>query len=166
MMLVNSLVIFFTLLAQTGWYTNPVEGYSIQFPTGWSVVEDRQHIPAYTGAYSPKTNPAHYGEIKIVVLPNMPASYLTSAMQDDIELARNVSDDVKIERNQAITVGGVKGQVVQLTLTSPKLGLIRLINYGFAKNNRLYFIHCFGNQAYFQQSANQVQKACLTFRIQ
>lgn len=165
MMLVNPLVIFFTLSVQPGWYTNQVDGYSIQFPTGWSVVEDRQHIPAYTGAYSPKTNPAQYGEIKVIVLPNMPASYLTNAMQNDIKLARSVSEEVKIERNQAITVGGIKGQVVQLTLISPKLGLIRLINYGFAKNNRLYFIHCFGNQAYFQHSANAFQKACSSFRI-
>lgn len=164
-MLLNSLWIFFTILVQPGWYTNKVEGYSIQFPKRWTVVDDRQHIPAYTAAYSPKTNPLTYAEIKILVLPGMMASELTSAMNNDIAIARSVSNDVKIERNQAIRIGGMDGQIVQLTLTSPRLGLIRLINYGFAKHNRLYVIRCMGNQAYFQQSANDIQKACSSFRI-
>lgn len=165
MMLLNPFWFFFTVLLQPGWYTNKAEGYSIQFPKGWSVVDDRQHSPPYTAAYSPKTNPANYAEIKILVLPGMIASELTSVMANDIAIARSVSNEVKIERNLAIRIGGMAGQLVQITLTSPRLGLIRLINYGFAKNNRLYVIRCMGNQAYFQQSANDIQKACSSFRI-
>ncbi|WP_461131641.1 PsbP-related protein [Spirosoma aerophilum] len=158
-------MLFLTIFVQRGLYTNEVDGYSIQFPKGWSIVKDTKHTPAYTGAYSPKTNPAECAEMKVVVLPGIAVSELTSAMQNDITIARSISNDVKIERNQAITIGGLTGQVVQLALTSPRQGLIRMINYGFAKNNRLYFIRCFGNQAYFQHSAGEVQKACLSLRI-
>ncbi|ADB42748.1 hypothetical protein Slin_6798 (plasmid) [Spirosoma linguale DSM 74] len=165
MMLLNPFLLLLTFLVQRGLYTNEVEGYSIQFPKGWSIVEDTKHVPAYTGAYSPKSNPTEYAEIKVVVLPGMAANELKETMQHDIAMARSISNDVKVERNQPIRIGGLTGQVVQLTLTSPRLGLIRLLNYGFAKNNRLYFIHCFGNQAYFQHSIQEVQQACSSFRI-
>lgn len=165
MIYLHTFVILATLLLQGRRYSNPVEGYSIQFPKGWSVVEEPKHVPAYTGAYSPKADGARYAEIKVVVLPNMAPADLVGTMQQDIDLTRSISGQVNIERNQAIQIGPRKGRLVQLTFTSPELGLIRLINYGFARHNRLYFIRCLGNQAYFKQSANEVQKACSSFRI-
>lgn len=161
---INTCLTVLYLLVQPGLYTDEVYGYSIRFPKGWAIVEDRKHTPAYPAAYSPKANSADYAEMKVIVLPGS-ASELTGAMQSNIAIARSVSNDVKVERNQPIRIGGLTGQVVQLTLSSPGLGLIRLIKYGFAKNNRLYFIHCFGSQAYFQQSIQEIQQACSSFRI-
>lgn len=159
------LFILFSIPTQEGQYINQVDGYSIRFPKGWTVVDHRKQNPAYTGAYSPNTTPTDFAEIKVIVLPNVSPAGLTAVMESDIATARNLSNQVKVELNQSIRIGGIKGQLVQLTFNSPKLGLIRVINYGFAKHNRLYLIHCFGNQSYLQASANEVQKACLTFRI-
>ena len=153
------------LLLQPSLYINEVDGYSIRFPKGWSIVEDRKHVPAYTGAYSPASNSNEYAEMKVVVLAGTAAGELTSVMQNDIAIARSISNNVKIEQNQSIKIGSLTGQVVQLTISSPNRGLIRMITYGFVKNNRLYFIRCFGNQAYFLHSASEVQEACLSLRI-
>ena len=161
------LIISYATVGQENRYENKKYRYSIAFPKNWTIKEEiKLDLPKTTATNSTfATESSDYGEITVLVIPNVSAGKLKTFMENDIEIAKNSGASFNLIRNQSLILNGNSAIVIEISIIMANNQKARMINYGISKNSNLYFIRCFANEKFYKKSIEIINTACNSFDV-
>lgn len=133
------------------------------FPEKWTVTQREGEDFSKVTASQDNTDGVGYSEISVVVIPDTAPDKLSRFMNADIEIARNLGSSSEVIGNRTIKLKGREVAEVEISVMLRDNKKMRLLNYGFASRNNLYFIRCLSSESFYKKYGKVFRTAAETF---
>lgn len=146
---------FFTLEAKT--YVDLLKAYSIEFPTGWVVEDEKSKTHEWVSAQSPEENSEdpYLESIQITYNAKKSETDLNEYLPEVVKLMKEKYHAAAIEEIGSTKIGGEEAKWILFTATGPgKQGEqlpLKALHYILIHEQRLMIILCVSSEKAFER---------------